>query len=205
MPARAPELRETPPPRLVPGEVEPNALGLSEEHCREMVEALNRDIATLLVLFHQSKKHYWVAQGPEARGLRALLDEHARTLLEDADALAARTSALGGVPPAAPAALEALASVPPEPEGLFSLRVMLGHDLRAQEQLVRELRRHVTAAETAKDYGTSFALRGVLARQEQLAHRLQRTLAEESLAVGVARRRFGLRDAPARREEKQPS
>lgn len=192
----APELRATPPPRLVPGEVEPNALGLPEALCRELAEALNRDVATLLVLFHQYKKHRWVARGPEARELRSLLQQHAVEALEDADALAARIAALGGVPLAGPAAVEALASVPPEDEGLFTLRTMLQHDLRAQEQVARDLRRHVALAEHGQDYGTSQVLRQVLVRQEAMAHRLHRTLEEESLAVGIARHRFGLRDAP---------
>ena len=192
----APELRATPPPSLVPGEVEPNALGLPEALCRELVEALNRDVATLLVLFHQYKKHRWVARGPEARELRGLLEEHARAALEDADALAERVAALGGVPMAGPSAVEALAAVPPEDEGRFTVRTMLQHDLRAQEQVVRDLRRHVAVAEEGRDYGTGQVLRNALARQETMAHRLRRTLDDDSLAVGVARARFGLRDGP---------
>lgn len=179
---------------LVPGEVEPNALGLPPERCAEAVEALNRDLATLLVVFHQVTKHRWLARGPEERAVRELLAEHASAALEDADALAERITALGGVPVAGPGALERHSSVAPEDEGLFTLRIMLGHDLRAQEQVARELRRHVALAETLADHGTGQVLRAVLARQEALAQRLHRTLAEESLVVGIARARFGLRE-----------
>lgn len=192
----APQVKESPQPRLVPGEVEPNALGLPQDRCAEVVEALNHDLATMLVLFHQTTKHRWVAQGPEAPGVRELLADHAAALLADADALAERVAALGGVPVAGPAALEGHATVPPEPEGVSTLRLMLAHDLRMQEQTVRDLRRHVALAEEAGDYGTGHVLRAALARQEGLAHRLHRLLADESLVVGIARARFGLREVP---------
>jgi DNA-binding ferritin-like protein len=193
----APDLRDGPLPKLVPGEVDGNPLGLSEELCAEMVDALHRDVATLFTILHQTTKHRWLAQGPEAEAVRAALREHALAAWEDADRLAERVRALGGVPAASQGVLEALSSVPPEDEGLFTMRTMLAHDLRAQEQVVRDLRRHAAMALHSGDLGTAHVLGDVLARQEGLALRLHRLLSEDALAVGVLRQRFGLRDADA--------
>ncbi len=121
-------------------EVRENPVGLPAATAAEVARALNVYLASAYVLYHQYKKNHWVVEGPEFWSIHKLLDEHAAGVLEDADRVAERITALGAVPVSGPAKQEEMSVVKPEPEGIFDLRSMLENDLQAEGTVIRTLR-----------------------------------------------------------------
>ncbi|HWG92252.1 MAG TPA: DNA starvation/stationary phase protection protein DpsA [Candidatus Thermoplasmatota archaeon] len=183
MPAVPPTPTDSAPliPSLRPGEVERNPLGLPEDVARTIVTHLDEAVANLYVTYHQVKKHHWIVEGPDFRDLHHLLDEMAERLTKDADHLAERITALGGIPTSSAAAQQELATVGPEPEGRFPLRTMLENDFRLLQGTVMHLREGSELARAHGDYGTSHLLDKVLYHQEENLHHLDHVLARESL------------------------
>lgn len=162
-----------------------NPLGLDTGKAHQIVQALNRDLASEYVLYHQYKKHHWLVEGAEYWQIHKLLDEHASQVLKYADMLAERVTALSGVPVSGPAEQERLAYIQHEPEGLYDLREMLENDQRCGQAIVLKLREHIELANRLGDYGTEHLLRETLLGQEELVHQLDHLLALESLAKVV--------------------
>jgi starvation-inducible DNA-binding protein len=171
--------------RQAPGELTENALGLEVDRARQIVQALNSDLASEYVLYHQYKKHHWLVEGAEFWQIHKLLDDHAGETLKYADMLAERITALSGVPVSGPAAQEKTAYIEHEPEGLYDLREMLENDLRSGQAIVFKLREHIDLARGLGDYGTEHLLHETLLGQEELVHQLDHLLALESLAKAV--------------------
>ena len=164
------------------GQVVENPLGLDLDGTRQTVQALNRDLASEYVLYHQYKKHHWLVEGAEFWQIHKLLDEHAGQVLKYADMLAERITALSGVPISGPAEQEKVAYIQHEPEGLYDLREMLENDERCGQAIVSKLREDIELANRLGDYGTEHLLRETLLGQEELVHQLDHLLALESLA-----------------------
>ena len=162
-----------------------NPIGLAMDKTRQVVRALNADLASEYVLYHQYKKHHWLVEGAEYWQIHKLLDEHAGQVLKYADVLAERITALSGVPISGPAAQERAAYIEHEAEGLYDLREMLENDQRGGQAIVVKLREDIELASRLGDYGTEHLLRETLLGQEELVHQLDHLLALESLAKVV--------------------
>jgi len=162
-----------------------NPLGLDKDKAREIVQALNRDLASEYVLYQQYKKHHWLVEGAEYWQIHKLLDEHTGQVLKYADMLAERITALSGVPISGPGEQERVAYIQHEPEGLYDLREMLENDQRGGQVIVLNLREHIELTNRLGDYGTEHLLREILLGQEELVHQLDHLLALESLAKVV--------------------
>jgi starvation-inducible DNA-binding protein len=68
------------------------------ENTREQITALlNQQLADMFDLYSQTKQAHWNIKGPEFFQLHKLYDKLAEGLLEDADVVAERVTALGGV------------------------------------------------------------------------------------------------------------
>ncbi len=162
-----------------------NPLGLAVDKARQVVEALNTDLGSEYVLYHQYKKHHWLVEGTEYWQIDKLLDEHAGQTLKYADMFAERITALAGVPISGPTEQEKTAYIQHEPEGRYDLREMLENDMRSGRAIVVKLREHIDLANRLGDYGTGHLLRETLLGQEELVHQLDNLLAMESLAKAV--------------------
>jgi len=171
--------------RQAPGELTDNPLGLEVDKARQIAQALNADLASEYVLYHQYKKHHWLVEGTEFWQIHKLLDDHAGETLKYADMLAERITALSGVPVSGPAAQERAAYIEHEPEGAYDLREMLENDMRSGQAIVFKLREHIELARRLGDYGTEHLLHETLLGQEELVHQLDHLLALESLAKAV--------------------
>lgn len=163
-------------------ELAENPLGLEMDKAHQVVQALNSDLSSEYVLYHQYKKHHWLVEGAEFWQIHKLLDDHAGQTLKYADMLAERITALSGVPVSGPTAQERAAYIEHEPEGLYDLREMLENDLRGGQAIVLRLREHIDLARRVGDYGTEHLLHETLLGQEELVHQLDHLLALESLA-----------------------
>jgi len=161
--------------------VEENAVRIDTEKAEQIIDALNRDLASTYVLFHQVRKHHWNVEGAESGDLHDFLDDAAGTLEDHADAIAERAQALGGVPVAGPAAQEERAYIEFEGEDVYGIRDSLEADLEAYGDVIENVREHVGLATDLGDYATAELLREALEDLEDDAHDIDHYLENDTL------------------------
>ncbi len=178
--------QHSPEMRRQPDEVVDNPLRLGRDTSKQLIDALNSDVASLFMLFHQYQKHHWVAEGPQFRDLHLMLEEHYTATQMQADEFAERVVSLGGVPVSGPTAQLQRGYIEEEPEGVLDLRQMLSNDLRANQQILVKLREHIKLARDLGDYGTEHMLKRHLRQQEfrtqDIMHLLEHETLDEVLA-----------------------
>ncbi|MFC7136877.1 DNA starvation/stationary phase protection protein DpsA [Halobaculum litoreum] len=162
------------------------ALRMDAEKARQIVDALNTDLAATYVLYHQLKKHHWNVEGAEFRDLHLFLGEAAEHAEAFADELAERAQALGGVPHASMATLQAEAPFEPEDEDVYDIRTSLEHDVAMYGDVIESLREHVELADRLGDFATGELLREHIVRVEQDAHHLEHYLEDDTLVTAGA-------------------
>jgi starvation-inducible DNA-binding protein len=159
------------------------ALRLDQEKVEQITEALNADLASVYVLYHQLKKHHWNVEGAEFRDLHLFLGEAAEDLEEAADELAERVQALGGVPIAGGANLEEHAPIEPEGDDVYDARTSLANDMAAFGEIIEATRDHVELAQGLGDHGTAEMLRQQLIELEDHAHHIEHYLEDDTLVL----------------------
>ena len=171
----APDMRQS------ADEVIGNPINLPKKTTSQLIEAMNRDVASMFVLFHQYQKHHWVVAGPQFHDLHVLLEEHYTALHAEADAIAERIVTLGGVPISGPTAQIERGYLEEEPEGVLDIRQMLSNDLVANQQILVRLREHIKLARELNDFGTEHLLKRSLREQEMRTQDLMHLLEHETL------------------------
>ena len=169
--------------RQTAGTVVENGLRLDVEKAEQIVDALNTDLASAYVLYHQLRKHHWNVEGAEHRDLHLFLGEAAEAVEEIADELAERAQAIGGVPVASPAALQETSPVEPEDEDVYDIRTSLERDLEMYGDIIEATREHVELAENLGDHATAEILRQGLLDLEEHAHTIDHYLEDDTLVV----------------------
>ena len=162
------------------------ALRVDAERAEQIINALNTDLASTYVLYHQLKKHHWNVEGAEFNDIHVLLGEMADEAEEFADALAERAQALGGVPVAGTDAISEHAAVEPEDEDVYDIRTSLGNDMEIYGDIIEALRDHVELAENLGDPTTAHLLRENLINVEEAAHHLEHYLEDDTLVLESA-------------------
>ncbi|WP_435194643.1 DNA starvation/stationary phase protection protein DpsA [Natronomonas sp. EA1] len=165
------------------GSIEENALRIDEEKARQLIDALNTDLAAAYVAYHQIKKHHWNVEGAEFRDLHVYLGEVAEDLELAADAFAERAQAMGGVPLSGGATFEEHAPVTPEDEDVYDIRTSLENDMEMFGEIIETMREHIGLAEDLGDYTTSELLREHLEPLEEHAHHFQHYLEDDTLVT----------------------
>lgn len=173
--------QNSPDIRQQPNEVIDNSIKLGRDTAQQMIEALNTDVASLFVLFHQYQKHHWVAEGPSFRDIHLLLEEHYTATQQQADAFAERIVTLGGVPVSGATAQLKRGYISEEPEGILDLRQMLSNDLQANQQILVKLREHIKLALELGDYGSERLIKRHLREQELRTQDIMHLLEHETL------------------------
>ena len=168
------------------GSVEETALNIDPEKAEQLVDALNTDLAATYVLYHQIKKHHWNVEGAEFLDIHEYLGEVAADLEADADELAERAQAIGGVPLAGGATFEEHAPIEPEGDDVYDIRTSLENDIEAFGVIIDSLRDHIELANDLGDYTTEELLRDVLAGVEEHAHHLEHYLEDDTLVLDSA-------------------
>jgi starvation-inducible DNA-binding protein len=167
------------------GEIEDNALMLSEDVATQMTSALNQDLASLYVLHHQYHKHQWLVEGPQFRQLEQMFGMHADQVELAAVELGERINALGAIPAATMRRQLQESYLEEEPDGALGLRDMLERDVDAERTIARKLREHIQLARKLGDYGTEDLLKETLEGTEKRAAFVQKHLERESLNRGM--------------------
>jgi DNA-binding ferritin-like protein len=157
------------------------ALRIDAEKASQLVDALNTDLASTYVLYHQLKKHHWNVEGAEFRDLHLFLGDAAEDAEEFADELAERVQALGGVPVAGMTALTEHAPVEAEDEDVYDVRTSLRNDMEMYGDIIETLREHVELAANLGDQTTAHLLRENLIEIEEAAHHIEHYLEDDTL------------------------
>jgi len=165
------------------GTVGDNALRLDTDKSEQIVDALNTDLASAYVLYHQLKKHHWNVEGAEFRDLHLFLGDAADNAEEAADTLAERAQALGGTPVAGGKALEEHAPVEPEDEDVYDIRTSLENDLAIYGEIIESMRNHVELATSLGDHATAEIIRELLVETEEDAHHIEHYLEDDTLVT----------------------
>ena len=166
--------------------VRDNPFGLPHATASKIIDALNKDLASMFVLYHQYHKHHWIVEGAQFLELHLLLEAHYTQLHLQFDEVAERIVALGGLPVTGPSAVEKHAYIEHEAEGMFDLREMLDHDVSAECTLAENVRAHVGLASKLGDYGSESMLKVILEAGEKRAAFLEKHLMRESLSKTIA-------------------
>ncbi len=167
------------------GEIEENPLMIDTSVAREVVDLLNRDLATLYLLHHQYHKHLWLIEGPQFRELEQLFLLHAEQVELAAVEFGERINALGGIPAATMRKQLELAYLEEEPDGATAIRDMLESDVEAEATIAVRLREHIRLVTELEDWGTEDLLKQTLQATEKRAAFVQKHLERESLDRGM--------------------
>ncbi|MFB6298222.1 MAG: DNA starvation/stationary phase protection protein DpsA [Salinirussus sp.] len=159
------------------------ALRLDEEKATQIIDALNTDLASTYVLYHQLKKHHWNVEGAEFLDIHEFLGEAAENAEEAADELAERAQALGGTPVAGAAAMEEHSPLEPEDEDVYDIRTSLENDMQLYGDVIESLRDHVELAGNLGDHATAHLLREILIEVEEDAHHVEHYLEDDTLVL----------------------
>ncbi|WP_256544928.1 DNA starvation/stationary phase protection protein DpsA [Halobellus inordinatus] len=157
------------------------ALRIDAEKASQLVDALNTDLASTYVLYHQLKKHHWNVEGAEFRDLHLYLGDAAEDAEEFADELAERVQALGGVPIAGMTTLTEHAPVEAEDEDVYDVRTSLRNDMEMYGDIIETLREHIELAANLGDQTTAHLLRENLIEVEEAAHHIEHYLEDDTL------------------------
>jgi DNA-binding ferritin-like protein len=168
------------------GTVEENAVRIDTEKAEQVIDALNADLADAYVLYHQLRKHHWNVAGAEFDQLHDWFGDAAEDAEDNADDIAERIQALGGVPVSGPAALEEHASVEFEGEDVYDVRTSMENDLEMYGDVIESVREHVSLVEDLGDYATSEILRDTLEDLEDDAHEIEHFLEDDTLVLEEA-------------------
>jgi len=160
-----------------------NPIRLDSDKAEQIVDALNTDLATQYVVYHQLKKHHWDVEGAEFRDLHLFLEEAYDHIEEAADEVAEHITALGGVPVSGPANQEEASIVDFEGEDIYDVRTMLSNDLDAYGDLIETTREHIELARNLGDHGTAELLSQQLVQLEEDAHHFGHYLEDDTLVL----------------------
>jgi DNA-binding ferritin-like protein len=168
------------------GTVGNNPVRLDEDKAKQIINALNTDLADAYVLYHQLHKHHWNVEGAEHLDIHVFLQEAYEDVEEAADAIAERIQAIGGVPHASMPALSAAATVEPEDEDVYDIRTSFENDLEMYGDIIESYREHIELVEGLGDYATGEMLREQLEDIEEHAHVIDHYLEDDTLVLESA-------------------
>ncbi len=158
-----------------------NPIGLERSTAEPICEGLNTALASFQALYLQYQKHHFVVEGAEFYSIHGFLDESAGAAKGYVHEFGERLNGLGGVPAASFTKLAELCCFTPEADGIFSCRAMLEHNLAAEQEVIKLLRRIAGQAESMGDRATRYLYEKILLETEDRAFHLDHFLAADTL------------------------
>lgn len=163
------------------GQVGPNPVGFDLDITTAICEGLNLAYASFQALYLQYQKHHFVVEGAEFYSIHEFFQESYNATQSHAHDLAERLNGLGGIPAGSFATLSDLCCFAPEPDGAYTCRTMLEHDLAAEQAVIDLLRRLSVQAESLGDRATRYLYDEILLKTEDRAFHINHFLAHDSL------------------------
>jgi starvation-inducible DNA-binding protein len=165
------------------GQVQANPIGLGQEVTIPICEGLNITLASFQALYLQYQKHHFVVEGSEFYSLHEFFAESYGQVQSYVHQIGERLNGLGGIPAASFSKLAELCCFSPEPDGCFSARQMVSHNLQAEQAMIDLLRRQAAQAESVGDRATRYLYEQFLLQTEDRAFHLDHFLATDSLTL----------------------
>ena len=166
------------------GEVYDNVVVLDQSVTGPVTEGLNEVLASFQGLYLQYQKHHFTVEGAEYYGLHEYFNEAYQEVQEHIHEIGERLDGIGGVPAATFTKLAELCCFEQEADGVFPCRAMVEHDLQAEQEIIKLIRRQAAQAESLGDRATRYLYETILLKTEERAYHLGHFLAEDSLTLG---------------------
>lgn len=165
------------------GAVSENPVGLDKNVTEPVCEGMNIALASFQALYIQYQKHHFVVEGAEFYSVHQFFQESYGEAEGHVHDLAERLNGLGGIPVASFSKLAEMCCFTPEEDGSFSCRAMIEHDLAAEQEVIKLLRRLAGQAESLGDRATRYLYEQILLKTEERAYHLDHFLAPDTLVV----------------------
>ena len=165
------------------GDIEDNPILLDKSVTTPVCEGLNIALASFQALYLQYQKHHFVVEGSEFYSLHNFFNESYEEAQEHVHDLAERLNGLGGIPVASFTKLAELCCFAPEEDGVYDCRTMVEHNLSAEQEIIKVIRRQASQAESLGDRATRYMYEKILLETEERAYHLNHFLATDSLTV----------------------
>ena len=166
------------------GEIADNPVLLDKSVTEPIVEGLGIAYASFMGLYLQYQKHHFVVEGSEYSMLHEYFSESYEAVQDHAHEVGERLHGLGGVPASSFGTLAELCCFDPENDDVYRCRIMIDHDLKAEQSLIEMLRRLASQAESLGDRATRYLLEQILLKTEERAYHLEHFLTRDSLKLG---------------------
>lgn len=165
------------------GEVGENSVLLDKSVTIPICEGLNMLIASFQGLYLQYEKHHFVVEGSEFYSLHGFFNESYDDVRGHVHDLAERLNGLGGIPAASFSKLAELCCFDPEADGSYGCREMVEHDLEAEREVIKMIRKQAAQAESLGDRATRYLYEQILLKTEERAYHLDHFLVSDSLTT----------------------
>jgi DNA-binding ferritin-like protein len=166
------------------GEVADNPILLEKSVTEPIVDGLAAVYASFVALSLQYQKHHFVVEGSEYYMLHDYFEESYDAAKGHAHDVGERLHGLGGVPPLSFGKLAELCCFAMEGDDVYRCRLMIDHDLKAEQSLIELIRRLAAQAESLGDRATRYLYEQILLKTEERAYHLEHFLTPDSLKLG---------------------
>jgi DNA-binding ferritin-like protein len=160
-----------------------NVILLDRSTAEPVCEGLNIALSSFQALYLQYQKHHFVVEGAEFYSLHHYFEESYDAAQSHTHDLGERLNGLGGIPAASFVKLAELCCFTPEPDGRFTCRQMVEHDLAAEQSILQLLRQLASQAESLGDRATRYLYEQILLKTEERAYHLAHFLAPDTLVL----------------------
>lgn len=165
------------------GQVAENPIGLDKSVTEPVCEGMNMALASFQALYLQYQKHHFVVEGAEFYSVHQFFQDSYAEAQAHVHELGERLNGLGGIPAASFSKLAELCCFTPEDDGIYACRAMIAHDLAAEQEVIKLLRRLASQAESLGDRATRLLYEQILLKTEERAYHLDHFLANDTLVV----------------------
>ncbi|MEB3356603.1 MAG: ferritin-like domain-containing protein [Synechococcales bacterium] len=165
-------------------EIADNPILLERTTTEPICEGLGIAYASFNALYLQYQKHHFVVEGAEYYMLHQYFAESYEEVQEHTHEVGERLHGLGGVPALTFSKLADLCCFEQESDDAFRCRLMIEHDLQAEQAIIQLLRRSASQADSLGDRATRYLYEKILLKTEERAYHLQHFLTHDSLKLG---------------------
>lgn len=165
------------------GEVSDNAVLFEKSVTEPIIEGLGVAYASFTALYLQYQKHHFVVEGSEYYMLHEYFSESYEEVQGHTHEVGERLHGLGGIPALTFAELARLCCFEQESDDSYRCRLMIEHNLKAEQAIITMLRRLAGQAESLGDRATRYLYEQILLKTEERAYHLDHFLTRDSLKL----------------------
>lgn len=165
------------------GEISGNSILLEQSITEPITEGLSIVYASFMGLYLQYQKHHFVVEGAEYYMLHEYFSESYEEVQGHAHDVGERLHGLGGVPALTFGKLAELCCFDQESDDSYRCRLMIEHDLKAEQSIIDVIRRLTGQAESLGDRATRYLYEQILLKTEERAYHLDHFLTRDSLKL----------------------